>query len=108
MTGTPMEAASGVGGLGSVAALKAALPKTVDLGKLVPLIDVSGSMTGTPMEVAIGMGILVSEMTSAAFRNRCLTFESRPAWVDLSNCNTIYEKVNKVQSTGWGGSTDFE
>jgi len=101
-------AASGAGGLGSVAALKAALPKTVDLGKLVPLIDVSGSMHGQPMEVAIGMGILVSEMTHAAFKNRCLTFESKPAWVDLSSCKTICEKVNKVQSAGWGGSTDFE
>ena len=38
--------------------LRAALPKPIDLGKLVPLVDVSGSMFGTPMEVAIALGIL--------------------------------------------------
>ena len=34
-----------------------------DLGKLVPLVDVSGSMGGTPMEAAIALGILVSELS---------------------------------------------
>ena len=89
-------------------ALKAALPKTVDLGKLVPLIDVSASMSGEPMQVAIGLGILVAELAAEGFRDRCLTFESRPSWVDLSDCSTIHAKVAKVQSMGWGGSTDFE
>jgi hypothetical protein len=102
------DAASADGALASTAALKAALPKSVDLGKLVALVDVSGSMTGTPMEVAIGLGILVSELSHAAFRDRVLTFESRPNWVDLSDCADVVQKVAKVQAAGWGGSTDFE
>ena len=37
--------------------LRAGLPRHVDLGKLVPLVDVSGSMGGTaPMEAAIALG----------------------------------------------------
>jgi len=101
-------AASGTAdALASVAALKAALPKSVNLGKLVPLVDVSGSMHGTPMEVAIAMGILVSELTSAEFKDRVLTFESRPNWVGLSGCADIADKVSTVQSADWGGSTDF-
>ena len=91
-----------------VAALRAALPKAVDLGKLVPLVDVSGSMGGQPMEAAIGLGIVVSELTHPAFRHRSLTFESRPSWVDLSDASTIVEKVVKLQQAGWGGSTNFE
>ena len=102
----PSVAAEG-GPLASVAALTAALPKSVDLGKLVPLVDVSGSMGGQPMEVAIGLGILVSELAAADFRDRVLTFESSPSWVDLSDCANIAAKVAKVQSAGWGGSTDF-
>jgi len=80
----------------------------VDLGKLVALVDVSGSMGGQPMEVAIGLGILVSELAAPAFRDRVLTFESRPKWVDLSGCADIAAKVATVQAAGWGGSTDFE
>ncbi|EOD33675.1 hypothetical protein EMIHUDRAFT_363823, partial [Emiliania huxleyi CCMP1516] len=56
------EAAGEGAPLEAVAALRAALPKPVDLGKLVPLIDVSGSMVGTPMEAAIGLGLVVAEL----------------------------------------------
>jgi len=91
-----------------VAALKAALPSSIDLGKLVPLVDVSGSMTGTPMEVAVALGILVSELTHPAFANRLLTFESRPQWVDLTGCVGLKAKVEKTTAAPWGGSTNFE
>ena len=94
-------------GLDSLKPLERALPKHVDLGKLVPLVDVSGSMDGTPMEVAIALGILVSELTHDAFKNRVLTFESSPSWVDLTSCTSIHQKVETVQRAGWGGSTDF-
>jgi len=95
------------GALESVAALQAALPKTVDLGKLVALVDVSASMRGQPMEVAIGLGILVSECAATTFKDRVLTFESSPTWVDMSTCDNIAAKVAKVQAAPWGGSTDF-
>merc|ERR1719506_1955333 len=65
-------------------------------------------MGGTPMEVAIGLGILVSELAAPTFKDRVLTFESTPRWVDLAGCGTICEKVAKVQGAEWGGSTDFE
>lgn len=103
----PAAAAEAGGALESVAALQAALPKTVDLGKLVAMVDVSGSMTGQPMEVAIGLGILVSELTAPAFADRVLTFESEPEWVDLSGCADIAAKVKAVESAEWGGSTNF-
>ena len=103
----PAAAAEPAGALASLTALKAALPKTVDLGKLVALVDVSGSMGGQPMEVAIGLGILVSELAAPTFKDRVLTFETRPSWVSLVGCTSIADKVATVQSAGWGGSTDF-
>jgi uncharacterized tellurite resistance protein B-like protein len=79
----------------------------VDLGHLVPLVDVSGSMNGEPMEVAIALGILVSEINQPMFRNRFLTFESQPQWVKLNDSMTLAEKVKVTQDAPWGGSTNF-
>ncbi|KOO30614.1 mg282 protein [Chrysochromulina tobinii] len=101
-------AAPATAGFGSLAALERALPKHVDLGKLVALVDVSGSMSGTPMEAAIALGILVSELAAPTFRDRVLTFESVPNWVDLSSHTSICDKVRACQKAPWGGSTDFE
>ena len=75
------------------------LGKVVDLGNVVPLVDVSGSMSGTPMEVAIALGILVSEITSPSYANRCMTFSARPEWVEIDPSMSLEEKVNQVQSS---------
>ena len=80
----------------------------LDLGKMVSLVDVSGSMCGTPMEVAIALGILVSELSAPAFANRCITFSERPTWVKLSPEASIFEKVQKLSSADWGCNTNFE
>ncbi|GFH57803.1 hypothetical protein CTEN210_14279 [Chaetoceros tenuissimus] len=82
--------------------------KVVDLGNVVPLVDVSGSMLGTPMEVAIALGILVSEITSPSYANRCLTFSARPEWVEIDPSMSLEEKVRRVQSAPWGCNTNFE
>ena len=102
-----MEVAAPGASLDDLRALKAALSKSVDLGRLVPLVDVSGSMTGQPMEAAIGLGLLVSELTHPAFRDRAITFESDPKWVDLSASRGVLEKVRTLQGASWGGSTNF-
>ncbi len=79
----------------------------LNLGKLVPLVDVSGSMSGTPMEVAIALGILVSEVNHPDFRNRFITFESKPRWVTLDETWSLAEKVRHTRKAPWGGSTDL-
>ena len=80
----------------------------IDLGKLVALSDVSGSMHGTPMMVSIALGILISEMASPAFRNRVLTFETTPAWHKLEEGSSIVEKTKSLRDASWGGSTNLE
>ena len=80
---------------------------SLNLGNLVPLVDVSGSMSGQPMHVAIAMGILVSEIAAAPFKDRVLTFESQPRWFPLCPDDSIVEKVEKLGRAPWGGSTNF-
>ena len=80
----------------------------INLGKLVPLVDVSGSMSGTPMEVSIALGVLVSELSDRAFRDRFITFHETPTWVSLEGLTSLRDKVVKTQAAPWGGSTDFK
>ena len=80
----------------------------INLGKLLPLCDVSLSMEGTPMDVCIALGILISELAENAFANRILTFETDPKWVDLSDCKNLREKVESLKKSSWGGSTNID
>lgn len=77
------------------------------LDKLVPLVDVSGSMEGDPMHAAIALGILISEINHPAFRDRFLSFETDSRWVNLSDCSSFYEKVQLAKHSPWGGSTNL-
>ncbi len=83
-------------------------------GKLLPVVDVSGSMEGLPMEVAIALGILLSEVNPhPAFRDRLITFHSQPSWVSLTPAEggtalSLSEKVRTVQRSPWGENTDLE
>lgn len=72
----------------------------------IAMCDVSGSMLGQPMHAAIALSILVSELGNH-LKDRVLTFETTPHWVDLKGL-TFCEKVSLLQEAGWGGSTNFQ
>ena len=76
----------------------------LNLGNVVPLVDVSSSMDGLPMEVAISLGILVSEITNPAFSDTFITFSTEPEWVSLKGL-TLQEKIKKIRKSSWAGST---
>jgi Mg-chelatase subunit ChlD len=78
-----------------------------NLGYLLPLVDVSGSMSGDPMEVAIALGILVSELNDSRISNRCITFETNPQYFKFDPKDNIIQKVLKLRQAPWGGYTDF-
>ena len=80
----------------------------VNLGKLVPLVDVSSSMSGIPMQVAIALGLLVSEITSDEFKHSVINFEDNPTWTFFEEAQSLFEKVRQLQRAPWGGSTNFE
>ena len=79
----------------------------LNLGNVVPLVDVSGSMNGLPMEVAISLGILVSEITNPAFSDTFITFSTEPEWVSLKGL-TLQEKIKKTRHSDWGGTTNLK
>merc|ERR1712086_882261 len=77
-----------------------------NLGKMVPLCDVSGSMSGTPMEVAIALGVLISEV--GAIRDRFITFSSNPQWHVMQPDWSLRQKVQSAMGAHWEMSTDFQ
>lgn len=89
------------------AAVRAGVAESGALGNMCALVDVSGSMSGTPLEVAVALGTLISEL-SVTFKDRVMTFESEPHWVDLSGCETVRDRVFKIRRAGWGTTTNFE
>ena len=77
-----------------------------NLGKMVPLCDVSGSMSGVPMEVSIALGVLISEIST--IRDRFMTFSSTPAWHVMQPDWSLKEKVQSAMGAHWEMSTNFE
>lgn len=84
------------------------IQKKGGLRGIVPLCDFSGSMNGIPMEVSIALGILISELAEEAFRDRVITFDSTPAWVDFAGMTSLAEKVATASCAPWGTSTNFQ
>jgi Domain of unknown function (DUF2828) len=80
----------------------------VDLGNMVAIADVSGSMDGIPMMVSIALSILVSELAAPAFANRFLTFSEEPSWMKFGDNLSLKQKVMATQNAPWGFCTDFE
>ena len=80
----------------------------LNFGKLISLVDLSASMGNILKNVATALGILVSMTCDPAFRDRFITFDTNPTWVNLSGCKSLFEKVKMAQNAPWGGSTNFE
>jgi Domain of unknown function (DUF2828) len=87
------------------------------LGRSIPMCDFSGSMGGggangvSPLEVSRALGLLISEVTTDAFKHKMLTFDSTPQMVDLPKEGDIFHKVeylNRHSEYGHGFSTDFQ
>ena len=79
--------------------------QTGALGKMIAMVDVSGSMSGDPLHAAIALGIRVAEKSMLG--KRVLTFSALPTWVNLDGHNTFVEMVNKINKSGFGLNTSF-
>ena len=75
-----------------------ALPNKVTKNTLV-VRDGSGSMTASiagrieALDVATALAIYCSEHTTEAFKDKFITFSSKPKFVDLSYCKSLEEKL---------------
>lgn len=79
---------------------------TPGLGKMIAMVDVSGSMSGDPLHAAVALGIRVAEKSMIG--KRVMTFSAQPTWVNLENCKTFTEMVSLVSKSNWGMNTNFE
>ena len=79
--------------------------QTGALGKMIAMVDVSGSMSGDPMNAAIALGIRVAE--KSLLGKRVMTFSASPAWVNLDGKETFVEMVKTISEAGWGFNTNF-
>lgn len=79
--------------------------QTGQLGKMIAMVDTSGSMIGDPMNAAIALGIRVAEKSTIG--KRVMTFDSDPAWINLDICDGFTECVRAVNGSAWGMTTNF-
>jgi hypothetical protein len=75
------------------------------LGKMIAMVDVSGSMEGDPMNVGIALGIRISE--KSVLGKRVMTFSSTPTWVNLEGHNDFVSQVQVLKRAPWGMNTNF-
>jgi hypothetical protein len=79
--------------------------QTGSLGKMIAMVDVSGSMSGDPMNAAIALGIRVAEKSMLG--KRVMTFSATPSWVNLSGETNFVDMVQLVSRADWGMNTNF-
>lgn len=86
-----------------------ALPNWMDANrKILPVVDVSGSMEGLPMQVAIALGLYISERNVGPFHNAFFTFAEHPSFIHLDASMSLFDRVQDVKAADWGGNTNLE
>jgi len=84
------------------------------LGRSLAMCDFSGSMQSSgrnganPYWVSMAMGLLISEITSAEFRDTFLTFDSTPMLHRLPKEGDLFARIASIGHIGQGTSTDFQ
>lgn len=88
-----------------------ALPNYVGNRKILPLVDVSGSMGSlnripSPKSVAVSLGIYLAEKNTSVFRDLFLTFSHRPKFELLRG--SLSDKIYSMDRSAWDMNTDLE
>lgn len=76
------------------------------------VVDTSGSMLGwrnpTPMSVAISLGIYIAEYNTGIFKDKYVTFSTRPCLIDIKNDCDISGKVHQIFENSIISDTNIE
>jgi Mg-chelatase subunit ChlD len=78
---------------------------TGDLGKMIAMVDVSGSMSGDPLCAAVALGIRIAE--TSVIGRRVMTFSASPTWVNLEGHEDFFSQVETISKADWGMNTNF-
>lgn len=90
-----------------------ALPD-ITVGNTIVVEDTSGSMTsgyGTnirPIDVATALAVYMSEHNDETWRDKIISFSANPQLLDMSNCNSLREKIAYIENTAEISNTDIE
>jgi hypothetical protein len=80
--------------------------------RILPLVDVSGSMDSscggnlTCMEVAISLGLYISERNEGPFKDHFITFSSSPQLQHLTG--DLKDRYDQMSMADWGMNTNLE
>lgn len=90
-----------------------ALPNYVGNARIMPMVDVSGSMgslryshsTVQPIDVAISLGLYLSEKNTSEFKDMFLTFSGRPKLQVLKG--TLAQRITQLEVAHWEMNTNL-
>lgn len=91
-----------------------ALPNYVGNARIMPMVDVSGSMgslrythTGTvqPIDVAVSLGLYLSEKNTSDFKDMFLTFSGSPKLEVLKG--TLSQRIAQLEKAHWDMNTNL-
>lgn len=90
-----------------------ALPNFVGDARIMPMVDVSGSMgslrysTGSvqPIDVSVSLGLYLSEKNKSDFKDMFLTFSGTPKLQILKG--SLSQRVTQIERAEWGMSTNL-
>lgn len=85
-------------------------------GNTMVVCDGSGSMCdpigGTnnvwAIDVSRSLSVYFAERCSGEFKNKFIEFSSRPRFIDINGCNTLYDKIRVVSQYNDCSNTDIE
>ena len=77
------------------------------LGKMIAMVDVSGSMNGRPMSVSISLAMYIAERNTAeVWKNKFLTFSAQPELQSIVG-STIGKRIDNLSRAAWQMNTDL-
>lgn len=91
-----------------------ALPNFLLGAKIMPMVDVSGSMTTpvaggktTAMEIAISLGLYIADKQQGAFNGVTMSFSGDSELTKFNSTDLLEDKVNTIRGAKWGMNTNI-
>lgn len=90
------------------------LPDYIGDQKILPVIDVSGSMSYVtldssglyPLDVAVSLGLYCADKNKGAFKDVYMTFSADPRLI--KNSGSLKMKLDQIKKSNWGLNTNIE
>jgi hypothetical protein len=91
-----------------------ALPNYIGDAKILPMVDVSGSMGSLhysygsqlqPIDISVSLGLYCSDKNTGAFKDLFMTFSGKPEMVHLKG--TLSQKIAQMEKASWQMNTNL-